>query len=59
MGGGLNRNWRELALEVREDTIYDKRKWKGLNNNKVRQYGLEKWREGIGPSLYLMSNLLD
>ena len=45
--GGSNSNRREweLALEVGDDSNYDIRKWKGLINNKVREYGLEKCKK--------------
>ena len=46
-GSGYGREW-ELSLNLGDENVYDMRKWKGIINNKVKDYGLLKWKQGIG-----------
>ena len=40
------REW-ELSLQLEEELVYDERKWKGIINNKVKEHGLLKWKQGM------------
>ena len=45
-GNGNAREW-ELSLFLGDSNDYSVRKWKVIINNKVKEFGLEKWKAGM------------
>ena len=41
-----NKEW-EITLSPGDETLYSTDRWKGFINDKVQEYGLNKWRRGI------------
>ena len=44
---GEDRNEWKLAYNQGDRTEYDEKDWKVFINNRIKEYGLEKWRRGI------------
>ena len=36
-----------LSLDRGDNNVYDEKKWKGIINTRVSEYGLEKWEKGM------------
>ena len=45
-GDGNIKEW-ELSLFLGDVNVYSEKNWKVLINNKVREFGLEKWKKGM------------
>ena len=45
-GNGNVKEW-ELSLFLGDVNVYSEKNWKVLINNKVREFGLEKWKMGM------------